>query len=166
MLSDIEAEEIETPFVVAAYRLLLLTGCRLGEIQQLRWDFLTEFGIELPDSKTGARRIPLPPEARSILASLTRTLGNSWVIEGRLPGTHITDLQRPWRRIRERTGLEGVRIHDLRHTYASHAVCSGMPIQMVGRLLGHTQLQTTLPGSQAAARCGGAALRGARGGWL
>lgn len=143
-LEEIEAEGCETPHVVAAYRLLILTGCRLGEIQTLQWDYITEFGMELPDSKTGARRIPLPPEARGILAALPRTIGNPFVIEGKKPGAHITDLERPWRRIRERAGLDGVRIHDLRHTYASHAVCSGMPIQMVGRLLGHTQLQTTL----------------------
>jgi len=143
-LVEIEAEGSETPHVVAAYRLLILTGCRLGEIQRLRWEYITEFGIELPDSKTGARRIPLPPEARAVLASLPRTVGNPFVIEGKLAGTHITDLERPWRRIREGAGLDGVRIHDLRHTYASNAVCSGMAIQMVGRLLGHTQLQTTL----------------------
>jgi integrase len=143
-LAQCETEGSETPHVVAAFRLLILTGCRLGEIQTLRWDYITPFGIELPDSKTGARRIPLPQRARGVLAALPRSVGNPFVIEGKLPGSHITDLQHPWRRIRERAGLDGVRIHDLRHTYASHAVCSGMPIQMVGRLLGHTQLQTTL----------------------
>jgi len=143
-LAECERTGAETPHVVAAFRLLLLTGCRLGEIQKLRWEFITGFGIELPDSKTGARRIPLPQAARDILAALPRTEGNPFVIEGKLPGSHITDLQHPWRRIRETAGLGGVRIHDLRHTYASHAVCSGMPIQMVGRLLGHSQLQTTL----------------------
>lgn len=66
------------------------------------------------------------------------------MIEGKLDGSHITDLQHPWRRIRARAGLDDVRIHDLRHTYASNAVSSGMPIQMVGRLLGHTQIQTTM----------------------
>jgi integrase len=66
------------------------------------------------------------------------------VIVGKVAGKHATDFQHPWRRIRERAGLAGVRIHDLRHTYASNAVSSGMPIQMVGRLLGHTQIQTTM----------------------
>uniref|UniRef100_UPI0022EA3FE3 tyrosine-type recombinase/integrase n=1 Tax=Parasedimentitalea psychrophila TaxID=2997337 RepID=UPI0022EA3FE3 len=59
-------------------------------------------------------------------------------------GQYATDLQHPWRRIREPAGIPDVRIHDLRHTYASNAVSSGMPIQMVGRLLGHTQIQTTM----------------------
>ncbi len=66
------------------------------------------------------------------------------MIEGRLPNSHITDLQHPWRRLRHRAGLDDVRIHDLRHTYASVAVSGGMAIQMVGKLLGHSQLQTTL----------------------
>jgi integrase len=100
--------------------------------------------MELPDTKVGARRIPLPAAARAILSILPRTPGNPFVIEGKLDGSHITDMQHPWRRIRAQAGLDDVRIHDLRHTYASNAVSSGMPIQMVGRLLGHTQLQTTM----------------------
>lgn len=144
VLADVERDGSETPFVVAAFRLLILTGCRLGEIQTLKWEYITPQGMELPDSKTGARRIPLPQPARDILANLPRTPGNPYVIEGKLKDTHITDLQHPWRRIREKAGLPNVRIHDLRHTYASNAVSAGMPIQMVGRLLGHTQLQTTM----------------------
>jgi integrase len=66
------------------------------------------------------------------------------VIEGKLEGKYATDLQHPWQRIRAQAGLPNVRIHDLRHTYASNAVSSGKPIQMVGRLLGHSQLQTTM----------------------
>jgi integrase len=130
--------------VIAAFRLLILTGCRLKEIQTLQWGFITDAGMELPDTKTGARRIPLPAAARAILSTLPRTPGNPYVIEGKLYGSHITDMQHPWRRIRARAGLDDVRIHDLRHTYASNAVSSGMPIQMVGRLLGHTQIQTTM----------------------
>lgn len=143
-LVAVEHDGSESPFVVAAFRLLILSGCRLGEIQTLKWAYVTPDGMELPDSKTGARRIPLPQPARDILAHLPRTPGNPYVIEGKLPDSHITDLQHPWRRIRERAGLPNVRIHDLRHTYASNAVSAGMPIQMVGRLLGHTQIQTTM----------------------
>ncbi|OUS03884.1 integrase [Rhodobacterales bacterium 52_120_T64] len=143
-LTELEAEGAETPYIGAAFRLLTLTGCRLSEIQTLRWDYITERGIELPDSKTGSRRIPLPAAARAVLASLPNPDANPFVIAGKLPNTHITDLQHPWRRIRARAGLTGVRIHDLRHTYASNAVSGGMPIQMVGKLLGHTQLQTTM----------------------
>lgn len=144
VLAEVERDGSETPFIVAAFRLLILTGCRLGEIQTLQWAFITDAGMELPDTKTGARRIPLPHAARAVLDGLPRTTGNPYVIEGKIPGQHATDLQYPWRRIRLRAGLPDVRIHDLRHTYASNAVSSGMPIQMVGRLLGHTQLQTTM----------------------
>lgn len=143
-LSDSLADGTETSHVVAAFRLLLLTGCRLGEIQTLRWDYITESGMELPDTKTGARRIPVPQAARAVLSALPREAGNPYVISGSVEGKFATDLQKPWRRIRKRAGLEDVRIHDLRHTYASNAVSSGMPIQMVGRLLGHSQIQTTM----------------------
>ena len=143
-LAEVEADGSESPFVVAAFRLLILTGCRLGEIQTLRWDYITPKGMELPDTKTGARRIPLPEAARAVLDSLESAEGNPYVIAGKLVGSHVTDLQHPWRRIRTRAELPGVRIHDLRHTYASNAVSGGMPIQMVGKLLGHSQIQTTM----------------------
>ena len=144
VLTEVEQEGSETPFVVAAFRLLILTGCRLGEIQTLQWKFITDAGMELPDTKTGARCIPLPNATRAVISALPKLPGNPYVIAGALPGQYAIELQQPWRRIRERAGLPDVRIHDLRHTYASNAVSSGMPIQMVGRLLGHTQLQTTM----------------------
>ena len=78
-----------------------------------------------------------------MLADLPREDGNPWAIRGRLPGSHITDLQKPWRRIRARAGLEDVRIHDLRHSYASRALALGESLTMIGKLLGHTQVQTT-----------------------
>ena len=137
-----EAED-EMPSAVAAFRLLLLTGCRLSEIQFLRWEYVKDDCIELPDAKTGGRVVPLGPEARAILVGLSRADDNLWVIPGRLPGSHITDLQKPWRRIRARAGLEDVRIHDLRHSYASRALALGESLTMIGKLLGHTQVQTT-----------------------
>lgn len=144
VLAEVDAEGSETPFIVAAFRLLILTGCRLGEIQTLKWDYITPRHMELPDTKTGARRIPLPQAARDVLDTLPRYFDNPYVIAGKLDGRFATDFQHPWRRIRAKAGLPGVRIHDLRHTYASMAVSGGMPIQMVGRLLGHSQLQTTM----------------------
>ena len=143
-LGEVLAEaESEMPSAVAAFRLLLLTGCRLSEIQFLRWEYVRDDCIELPDAKTGGRIVPLGPEARAVLAALPREEDNPWVIRGRLPGSHITDLQRPWRRIRARAGLEDVRIHDLRHSYASRALALGESLTMIGKLLGHTQVQTT-----------------------
>ena len=135
--------ESEMPSAVAAFRLLLLTGCRLSEIQLLRWEHVKDDCIELPDAKTGGRVVPLGPEARAVLAALPREDDNPWVIAGRLPGSHLTDLQKPWRRIRARARLEDVRIHDLRHSYASRALALGESLTMIGKLLGHTQVQTT-----------------------
>ena len=137
-----EAEE-EMPSAVAAFRLLLLTGCRMSEIRDLRWDYVKDDCIELPDAKTGGRVVPLGPEARAVLSAIPRDEDNPWVIAGRLPGSHLTDLQRPWRRIRKQEGLEGVRIHDLRHSFASRALALGESLTMIGKLLGHTQVQTT-----------------------
>ncbi len=117
VLRDLEEE---MPSAVAAIRQLLLTGCRMSEIRDLRWEHVREDCIELPDSKTGGRIVPLGPEARAILSSIPRERGNPWVFVGRFPGTHRTDLQRPWRLIRKRAGLEDMRIHDLRHSCASH----------------------------------------------
>ena len=137
-----EAEE-EMPSAVAAFRLLLLTGCRMSEIRDLRWDYVKDDCIELPDAKTGGRVVPLGPEARAVLSAISRDEDNPWVIAGRLPGSHLTDLQRPWRRIRKQAGLEDVRIHDLRHSFASRALALGESLTIIGKLLGHTQVQTT-----------------------
>lgn len=100
--------------------------------------------ICLPDSKTGPRRIPLPAAAERVLSNLPRLPDNEFVISGDIPGQFATDLQKPWRRIRAEADLDDVRIHDLRHTYASQAILQGMNIPMVGKLLGHTQIQTTM----------------------
>ena len=78
-----------------------------------------------------------------MLAEIARVEGNPHVIPGRKPGAHLTDLQHPWRRIRRRAGLDDVRLHDFRHTFASMAVCSGKGLPIIGKLLGHTQVQTT-----------------------
>ena len=140
VLRDVEEE---MPSAVAAFRLLLLTGCRMSEIRDLRWEYVKDDCIELPDAKTGGRVVPLGPDARTVLSSIPRDEDNPWVIAGRLPGSHLTDLQRPWRRIRKQAGLEGVRIHDLRHSFASRALALGESLTMIGKLLGHTQVQTT-----------------------
>ena len=81
--------------------------------------------------------------AAGVLAALPRDPDNPWVIAGRKPGAHLTDLQHPWRRIRARAGLGDVRIHDLRHSFASRALALGESLPMIGKLLGHTQVQTT-----------------------
>ena len=134
-----------TRSAVAAIRLLMLTGCRLSEIQTLRWEHVDLEAGEprLPDTKTGGRAVPLAPSAVRLLESLPREDDNPWVIAGKKSGSHLTDLQHPWRRIRARAELDDVRIHDLRHTFASEAVMAGESLPTVGKILGHTQAQTT-----------------------
>ena len=145
VLSEVETEGSETLSAVTAIRLLMLTGCRLGEVQTLRWENvdLKAGELRLPDSKTGARMAPLSRAAAGVLAALPHNPDNPWVIAGRKPGSHLTDLQHPWRRIRARAGLSDVRIHDLRHSFASRALALGESLPMIGKLLGHTQVQTT-----------------------
>ena len=135
----------ETRSAVVAFRLLMLTGCRLSEIQKLRWEHvdLDAGELHLPDAKTGGRAVPLAPSAVRLLETLPRDADNPWVIAGRKPGSHLTDLQHPWRRIRAQAHLEDVRIHDLRHSFASRALALGEGLPMIGKLLGHTQVQTT-----------------------
>ena len=145
VLNEAEAEGSETFSSVTAIRLLMLTGCRLNEIQTLRWEDvdLAAGELRLQDSKTGARMVPLSRASVAVLSALPRPEGNPWVIVGKRPGAHLTDLQHPWRRIRTRAGLEDVRIHDLRHSFASRALALGESLPMIGKLLGHTQVQTT-----------------------
>ena len=145
VLDEILKDGSETRSAVAAIRLLMLTGCRLSEIQKLRWEHvdLDAGELRLPDTKTGGRAVPLAPSAVRLLTSLPHDEDNPWVIAGRKPDWHLTDLQHPWRRIRARAGLDGVRIHDLRHSFASRALALGEGLPMIGKLLGHTQVQTT-----------------------
>lgn len=142
-LDKCEADGTETPHVVAAFKLLLLTGCRLSEIQKLRWSYVRDDVIFLPDAKTGPRRVLLSLEALHVLSHVQTFGKEDFVILGSTRENHVTDLQKPWRRIRTSAKLTDVRIHDLRHTYASIAAMAGHSLPMIGRLLGHTQAQTT-----------------------
>ena len=138
VLGEMEKERIELPAAIAAVRLLLFTGCRLGEIMTLRWEYV-DFPsklLRLPDSKTGAKEVHLGHAAIAVLKNITPAEGNPFVIEGRNPGAHLTDLQPFWQRLRGRAGLKNARIHDLRHTFASVAVSHGHTLPMIGKLLG------------------------------
>ena len=133
----------ESAGAIAAIRLLLLTGSRVSEITGLRWEEvdLERRCIRLPDSKTGARRIPLNRAAIDVLSSLERR--SAWVIPGRDRRLPLVNLAKPWKRIRERARLEDVRLHDLRHTHGSSAARAGLSLHLVGALLGHRQPATT-----------------------
>lgn len=142
-LAETERKEPQAQSAVNAIRLLVLTGCRLGEIQTLKWEYVKPGFLALPDSKTGAKRVPIGKDASDVLAGIKRVSGNPYVIAGKVEGQYLTDLQQPWQRIRARAGLGDVRIHDLRHSFASGALHLGEGLPMIGKLLGHSQVQTT-----------------------
>src|SRR5438874_1845935 len=134
-----------SPYTAAAVKLLVFTGARLNEVLSLRWDWI-DFDrgeARLPDSKTGAKTLHLPPPALSVLAELPRLDGNPHVIVGHKTGAAMVNLEKPWRAIRATAGLDDVRLHDLRHAFASVAASSGMGLPIIGKMLGHTQAATT-----------------------
>jgi integrase len=145
VLREMEVEGIELPSAIAAVRLLILTGSRLGEIMTLKWEHvdIPSKALRLPDSKTGAKVVHLGQPAIEVLERIERVEKNPWVIVGTKYGARLSDLQPFWQRVRARAGLKDVRIHDLRHTFASTAVAAGQGLPMIGKLLGHTQVQTT-----------------------
>jgi integrase len=126
-------------------RLLILTGARLREVLDAQWrhvDF--ERGvIFLPDSKTGKKPIYLSAAALAILTPLPRLEGNPFVIPGEKSGQPRADLKRPWAAVTKAAGLDGVRIHDLRHSFASVGAGSSLGLPIIGKLLGHRQAATT-----------------------
>ncbi len=134
----------ENPFAVAAIRLLVLTGARKSEILTLEWGHvdMERSCLRLPDSKTGAKVIPVGAAALEALSEIPRSEGNPYVLPG-LEGRHFVGLQKTWERIRKRAGLEDVRLHDLRHSFASVAVAGGDSLYLVGKVLGHQQARTT-----------------------
>ena len=132
-----------SPDAAAALRLLIFTGARLREILHLRWDYVDlERGLLLlPDSKTGRKTIVLNRPALEILQTHPRD--GSFVISGSHPDRPRRDLKKPWSTVCRRAGLEGVRLHDLRHTFASIGAGASLGLPIVGKLLGHSQPQTT-----------------------
>ncbi len=144
-----EAVEAGTasPVAAAAIRLLMLTGCRKGEVLALRWtDVDLDAGeLRLPDAKSGPRAVQLPPPAVRLLEALPRRAGNPWVFPGRVPDGRCSEsaLDNAWRAVREAARLEDVRIHDLRHSFASRALALGETLPVIGKLLGHSDIETT-----------------------
>jgi integrase len=145
VLVEAERTRTELPSALAAIRLLLFTGARLSEILTLKWEHVDMEGkcLHIPDSKTGAKTIYLPPTGLEVLDSLEQHKDNPYVIVGAKHGSHLVNLRKPWGRIRGRAKLDDVRIHDLRHSFASMAVAGGLSLPMIGALLGHTQPTTT-----------------------
>ena len=126
-------------------RLLLFTGARRGEILAMRWEWVDfERGfIFPPDSKTGRKPVYLSAPALEILTKLPRIEGNPFVICSEAEKKPMADLKRPWARVCDRAGIENLRIHDLRHNFASTGAMGGLSLPMIGKLLGHLRTETT-----------------------
>ena len=132
---------------VTAIRLLMLTGCRKSEVLTLRWSEvdLDASELHLADSKTGPRAVQLPPKAVELLDALPRRKDSPWVFpgndrDGRYSGG---GLDHAWRTVRTAAGLDDVRMHDLRHSFASRALALGATLPVIGKLLGHSDIETT-----------------------
>ncbi len=145
VLRDSEADGSEWAPTIAAIRLLMLTGCRKSEILDLRWDDVdrTVGELRLRDAKAGPRMVHLTAPIREVLEGLPRSPGNARVITGPRGQGCKTNLDQCWRRIRARAGLQDVRLHDLRHSYASRALALGEGLPTIGKLLGHSNISTT-----------------------
>jgi integrase len=144
-LAELEQEVLELPSTITAVRLLILTGCRREEVLGLKWEHvdLATASLRLPDSKTGAKTVYLNQPALEVLAQTPRLEGNPFVCPGLKPGEHLVGLPKAWGRIQKRAGVEGVRLHDLRHSFASVGAAAGLGLPIIGALLGHTQAATT-----------------------
>lgn len=133
---------------ISALTFLLLTGARLNEVLKLKWSYVDiERGLLLlPDSKTGKKAITLNSASAAILGELKAKAdekNGEYVFYGVDPDIPRSDLKKPWAAVTEAAGLTGLRIHDLRHSFASVGAGAGLGLPIVGKLLGHTQASTT-----------------------
>jgi integrase len=132
------------PHAAAALRLLLFTGCRLREILHLKWEHVDfERGLLfLSESKTGKKTVILNAPALAVLSTLPHV--GPFIVAGDDPERPRTDLKRPWAMVTREASLDGLRIHDLRHSFASFGAGGGLGLPIIGKLLGHTQSSTTM----------------------
>jgi integrase len=148
VLDELEATSVHGVYAAAAIKLLLLTGARVNEVLQARWDWVDWNcnSILLPDSTTGPKPLFLSNPALVVLRDLSarpEAATSEFIIKGRLAGKPLVNLAKPWKGLCRAAELDGVRIHDLRHTAASVGVGHGLSLPIIGRLLGHSQPQTT-----------------------
>ena len=131
-----------------AIKLLILTGARRGEVLKATWDmFDLEQGVwTKPSSHTKQKRehrVPLSSEANELLKEIRKTTNSEFVFPSRIAGQPIQDVKKTWASICAKLGLKDVRIHDLRHSFASLLVSGGSSLPLIGAMLGHTQVSTT-----------------------
>jgi integrase len=142
---ELETEKSGNPYPPAAIKLLLLTGCRKSEIVNLRWDhvdFEREY-LRLPDSKSGAKVVYLNAPARALLRELPRLAASPRVIPAMRAESAAPAIDKVWSRVRKRAELSDVRLHDLRHSFASVGAIGGLSLPVIGALLGHKHSSTT-----------------------
>ena len=133
------------PFPSTAIKLLMFTGCRRSEILHLEWphvDFAHQC-LRLPDSKSGAKVVYLNAPALALLQELPQLENNSYVIAGDRNSAHLIGIDKIWFRVRRNAGLSDVRLHDLRHSFASIGASGGLSLPVIGALLGHKHTATT-----------------------
>ncbi|MCX4243672.1 site-specific integrase [Paraliomyxa miuraensis] len=133
------------PGYVRVFRLLSLTGMRLGEVVNLRWEYVDwrHGQLRLPTSKTGAKSVPLTRQALEFLRKERGRVGRIGLVCPNESGERLSNVQRAWRTLRAHAGLDDVRIHDLRHSWASDAISADVSLPVVGKVLGHKSSQTT-----------------------
>ena len=139
------AERPDREMQAEILRLLLYTGCRKSEIKDLRWSEVCGDTLRLANAKAGPRTVFLSADARAVIERQRRAREGTFVFPSPVvPGKPLGNELSLWHRVRKRAGLADVRLHDLRHTYASQAVMSGVPLPVVARLLGHSEPRMTM----------------------
>jgi integrase len=141
-------ETYHSQAVANIIRILLLTGSRYGEVVNATWDqFDLEKGTWTKPAHSTKQRdmhhVPLSSAVIELLKDMKEDAQSHFLFPGKVPGQPLKDIKKAWHTIRTRAGFPDVRIHDLRHTHASHLVSSGLSLSIVGKLLGHTQASTT-----------------------
>ena len=122
----------------------MLTGCRFGEVASLEWDWIRDRRILLPDAKSGPRTVWLSSAAREVIDAIPRQGPDCPYLFPACPPTRPVDnIGYQWDRIRDEAGLPGLRLHDLRHSWASTAAMHGVDMVTIAKLLGHANPETT-----------------------
>jgi integrase len=140
-----EREGGESIYLIAAIRLLMLTGARRSEILTAKWEYFDpeRAVLRLPDSKTGAKVVPLGAPALAVLWALPQFVDNPYILPGRVRGQHLANIDDFWRAVCREANIGACRLHDLRHSFASVGAASGDSLLLLGKLLGHNEVRTT-----------------------
>lgn len=143
LIAALKKWEAKHPWFVGMILLLCLTGARKGEIQKSRREWWQGDQLVLPDSKNGAKIIPLNTHAQAVAAAIPEVKGNPYLIVGRRSGAFLASPKEPWKDLCREAGIEGLNMHDLRRFFASVAISSGQTLEQAMQLMGHTEAQTT-----------------------